>query len=170
MIMHVKFLGTSMYMGLQIWSNYLITDYAHRNSDKTHIVMQIVSFPNAWWSWGGGGDGHLSWIMLLVGSDFFMLEATLLGRSWTVSGAKEVAGPGGSQGYGHGLGLRWVWGSTVGGRGNGKQILNWLYRACIALLRGPAWIGCLVSPVWCHPGSGGTSTLSPGKTTHSILS
>ena len=50
----------------------------------------------------------------------------------------EVAGPGGSQGYGHGLGLRWVWGSTVGGRGNGKQILNWLYRACIALLRGPA--------------------------------
>ena len=66
-----------MYMGLQTWSNYLITDYAHRNSDKTHIVMQIVSFPNAWWSWGGGGggDGHLSWIMLLVGSDFFMLEA-----------------------------------------------------------------------------------------------
>ena len=40
------------------------------------------------------------------------------------------------------------------GRGNGKQILNWLYRACIALLRGPAWIGCLVSHVWCHPGSG----------------
>ena len=52
------------------------------------------------------------------------------------------------------LGLRWVWSSTVGGRGNGKQILNWLYRACIALLRGPAWIGCLVSHVWCHPGSG----------------